>query len=101
MSGCIYYGTMYRTLAGGDSGDLVASACAQGVPHPPGIFVCEYVRQHERTPLHMLGIVFAVIVVFLAVILLFVKCSNSSCTYIRISSSHAARHILLARSTMG
>ena len=33
---CVYYATMYRTLAGGDSGDIVSTSCALGVAHPPG-----------------------------------------------------------------
>ncbi len=32
----VYYSTMYRTLAGGDSGDFVACSCNFGVAHPPG-----------------------------------------------------------------
>jgi hypothetical protein len=32
----IYYSTMYRSLAGGDSGDFVACSCNLGVAHPPG-----------------------------------------------------------------
>ena len=34
--GGIYYATMYRKIAGGDSGDLVSTSCALGVAHPPG-----------------------------------------------------------------
>ncbi len=33
----VYYSTMYRTLAGGDSGDFVACSCNFGVAHPPGL----------------------------------------------------------------
>ncbi|KAJ1494533.1 hypothetical protein T484DRAFT_1765231 [Baffinella frigidus] len=36
FAGLIYLATMHRTLAGGDSGDLIANACSLGVPHPPG-----------------------------------------------------------------
>jgi hypothetical protein len=32
----VYYMTMYRTIAGGDSGDFVACSCNVGVAHPPG-----------------------------------------------------------------
>ncbi len=32
----LYYLTMYRTIAGGDSGDFVACSCNLGVAHPPG-----------------------------------------------------------------
>ena len=32
----VYYSTMYRTIAGGDSGDFVACSCNLGVAHPPG-----------------------------------------------------------------
>lgn len=32
----IYLRTLFPTVAGGDSGELVATACATGVAHPPG-----------------------------------------------------------------
>jgi hypothetical protein len=32
----VYTATLYRTLPGGDSGELIAAAAATGVPHPPG-----------------------------------------------------------------
>ena len=31
-----YIATMYTTVAGGDSGELVTEACRLGTPHPPG-----------------------------------------------------------------
>ena len=34
--GCVYFATMYRSLGGGDSGDLVSASCVLGVAHPPG-----------------------------------------------------------------
>jgi hypothetical protein len=32
----VYYGTLYPTVAGGDSGELVVSAFQLGITHPPG-----------------------------------------------------------------
>ena len=36
LSQCIYYLTMYPSLAGGDSGELMTVAVEFGVAHPPG-----------------------------------------------------------------
>jgi hypothetical protein len=33
----IYGGTLSRTIAGGDAGELATCACKGSVPHPPGI----------------------------------------------------------------
>lgn len=32
----VYYLSLYPSVAGGDSGELMAEACLGGVPHPPG-----------------------------------------------------------------
>ncbi|GLD92256.1 hypothetical protein PINS_up000789 [Pythium insidiosum] len=32
----VYLRTLYPTVAGGDSGELVAESCHLGVSHPPG-----------------------------------------------------------------
>ena len=32
----IFVDTAYESLAGGDSGELLATACLRGVAHPPG-----------------------------------------------------------------
>ena len=34
--GVTYHATLFDTIPGGDSGELVAEACALGTPHPPG-----------------------------------------------------------------
>ena len=33
----LYTKTAYRSVAGGDSGELVAQSCRLGVAHPPGV----------------------------------------------------------------
>ena len=34
--GVTFHATLFDTIPGGDSGELVAEACALGTPHPPG-----------------------------------------------------------------
>ena len=36
ISQCVYARSAYVSLAGGDSGELLAEACVGGVAHPPG-----------------------------------------------------------------
>ncbi len=35
----VYAWTLYPTVAGGDSGELVAQGCSLGIAHPPGCVV--------------------------------------------------------------
>lgn len=37
----VYGQTMFQTIPGGDSGELVAEACHLGVAHPPGMYQLE------------------------------------------------------------
>eukprot|EP00961_Rhodomonas_salina_P248606 3359948-Rhodomonas_salina.3 len=32
----VYASTLYPTVPGGDSGELIVAACTLGIPHPPG-----------------------------------------------------------------
>jgi hypothetical protein len=32
----LYYITLYPSLPGGDSGELIVASCSLGLPHPPG-----------------------------------------------------------------
>jgi hypothetical protein len=36
----VYLATVYPSITGGDSGELVITACNLGTAHPPGIFQC-------------------------------------------------------------
>lgn len=53
----VYATTLNHSVAGGDSGELVAAACSLGVPHPPG-YPLHTMRESPCLPLLLTLIIF-------------------------------------------
>jgi hypothetical protein len=49
---CILVLTMYPTVPGGDSGELIVAACTRGIAHPPGypLFTMLGIAFHDFIP---------------------------------------------------